>query len=175
MKGLSLWQPWGLFMFRGWKQNETRSWSTSYRGLLAIQAAKNRTAIEDANSILLEAGFKTVHRKDGTVDRLEECDSTPDATDWHFGELLCIVELVDCVPVEKVRDGLSQRERAMGNYSDGRFAWLTENCRPLKPTIPCKGAQGLFTIQPEVEIKIATQYPNLSCSAAGARRNDLFS
>jgi hypothetical protein len=40
MKALSLWQPWASLVVAGTKHWETRSWSTDYRGLLAIHATK---------------------------------------------------------------------------------------------------------------------------------------
>jgi hypothetical protein len=39
MKALTLWQPWATLIANGTKTIETRSWSTSYRGPLAIHAA----------------------------------------------------------------------------------------------------------------------------------------
>lgn len=42
MKALTLWQPWASLVALGVKTIETRSWSTSYRGPLAIHAAKKR-------------------------------------------------------------------------------------------------------------------------------------
>lgn len=39
MKALTLWQPWATLVALGVKTIETRSWSTSYRGPLAIHAA----------------------------------------------------------------------------------------------------------------------------------------
>jgi hypothetical protein len=40
MKAISLWQPWASAIALGWKKNETRHWSTDYRGPLLIHAAK---------------------------------------------------------------------------------------------------------------------------------------
>jgi hypothetical protein len=40
MKVLSLTQPWATLAAIGAKKIETRSWSTAYRGPLAIHAAK---------------------------------------------------------------------------------------------------------------------------------------
>ena len=40
MKALTLWQPWASLVALGVKTIETRSWSTTYRGPLAIHAAK---------------------------------------------------------------------------------------------------------------------------------------
>lgn len=39
MKALTLWQPWASLIALGVKSIETRAWSTSYRGPLAIHAA----------------------------------------------------------------------------------------------------------------------------------------
>ena len=124
MKAFSLWQPWAQFMALGWKLNETRSWATKYRGLLVIHAAKTRVAMGDVEDALAQQGFRVVR--------------------FDFGAFLCVVNLVDCVPVEKVRDTISARERALGDYSDGRFAWITRDCRPFEQPIPGRGAQGLF-------------------------------
>jgi hypothetical protein len=41
MKALSLWQPWATLIALKKKQIETRSWRTTYRGPLAIHAAKS--------------------------------------------------------------------------------------------------------------------------------------
>lgn len=46
MKLISLWEPWASLMAIGAKKIETRSWATSYRGWLAIHAAKRWTAAE---------------------------------------------------------------------------------------------------------------------------------
>jgi hypothetical protein len=40
VKALTLWQPWASLVALGVKSIETRSWSTSYRGPLAIHASK---------------------------------------------------------------------------------------------------------------------------------------
>lgn len=47
MKALTLWQPWASLVALGVKTIETRSWSTSYRGPLAIHAAKTTRGIDD--------------------------------------------------------------------------------------------------------------------------------
>lgn len=40
MKAITLWQPWASLLACGAKGYETRSWATSYRGQIAIHAAK---------------------------------------------------------------------------------------------------------------------------------------
>lgn len=46
MRAISLWQPWASAIALGSKRIETRSWSTSYRGPLAIHAAKSWTNVQ---------------------------------------------------------------------------------------------------------------------------------
>ena len=40
MKAITIWQPWASLLACGGKRFETRSWATSYRGPIAIHAAK---------------------------------------------------------------------------------------------------------------------------------------
>lgn len=40
-------------------------------------------------------------------------------------------------------------EKDLGDYSPGRFAWLTDNCRSVKP-FPVVGQQGLFNVDDEL-------------------------
>ncbi len=138
MKVLSLWEPWASFVALGYKMNETRSWPTKYRGELAIQAAKNRSALGDADDILEAAGFDLSDR------------TTVGGTKWPLGSILCVVDLVDCVLTEKIKGRLSRRELAMGDYSDGRFAWVFQNIRKLKQFVPIRGFQGIFNLGPDV-------------------------
>ncbi len=46
MKAITLWQPWATLVAIGAKRFETRSWSTHYRGPLAIHAAKTSRDIK---------------------------------------------------------------------------------------------------------------------------------
>ena len=40
MKAITVWQPWASLLVSGRKRYETRSWATTYRGPIAIHAAK---------------------------------------------------------------------------------------------------------------------------------------
>jgi len=117
IKALSLWQPWAEAMRRGLKRNETRSWPTSYRGWLAIHAAKRIP------------------------------DAVPCAwRDVPLGAVVCIVNLVNCVRTEALRNELSEEEESWGDYSNGRWAWCTEDLIALPSPIPLRGHQGLFDV-----------------------------
>ena len=40
LKAITIWQPWAELIIRGFKQYETRSWPTHYRGKIAIHAGQ---------------------------------------------------------------------------------------------------------------------------------------
>jgi hypothetical protein len=61
MKAISLWQPWATLVAIGAKTIETRGWSTSYRGPIAIHAAKK--LIPDFGSICHSEPFSSALEK----------------------------------------------------------------------------------------------------------------
>lgn len=146
MKVLTLWEPWASFMAHGYKKNETRGWATNYRGPLAIHAAKNRKEIYDFKFLLVEAGIiKTF------TDPVPDGFPTEDS-EWPFGKIVCVVDLIDCISTTSMCDEveLSEMEAACGNYDDDRFIWVTKDLRRIEPPIPWKGAQGLWNIPDEM-------------------------
>lgn len=131
IKAISLWQIWASAMEHGKKTIETRSWPTSYRGPLAIHAAKKPFRVRDYSP-----EFADRVRKDGLLD-----ERLP------YGAVLCIVDLVDCVPTNSIRRALSQTELMYGNYANGRWAWVTENLVRLPAAMPTRGYQGFFEFE----------------------------
>lgn len=132
MKCLSLWQPWATLMAINAKHFETRSWSTSFRGQLAIHAAKKWN--------------KELSELCGT-EHFAHALSPPGRPtyDLPFGAIVGIVDVVDCVMITKDNTP-DYPERAFGDYTPGRFMWETQLvCRFIKP-IPFNGAQGLFEV-----------------------------
>lgn len=174
MKAISLWQPWAsAWILPDLKGNETRGWSTSYRGPIAVHAAKTRQ------------GFKELEGEwpygwwGGIIDQLvPDCDGiTPDPevvalrandaiTKMPFGALIGVVHLIDCRRTEdciypqslsEVRAAtgppgmiVTPREYAFGNYGPGRFAWIANRRRTFAEPIPWKGSQGFFDVPDEV-------------------------
>ena len=89
--------------------------------------------------------------------RLDEVQATKHLTNGEFwavleaaggggnlprGAVIGTVEIVDCVPVEELVDSLDNRERLLGDYSPGRFAWVLQNPVMFKTPIPAHGKQG---------------------------------
>jgi hypothetical protein len=75
-----------------------------------------------------------------------------------YGMALCIVEVFDCVPTESISLSLTPQERELGDYTPGRFAWLTRGLRSFTRPFPVTGHQGLFKV-PDAEIERNTLLP----------------
>lgn len=149
MKGISLHQPFASLMAVGAKVNETRSWSTTYRGPLAICSARCAGEMSLRCSSWLWQYKDALGPSCGNV--LELFDELP------RGFVLCVVDLVDCLPTGMLLTttlGLSAREQELGNYEPGRFAWITTHCRRLAEPFPIKGRQGLFNLTTAEEFEV---------------------
>lgn len=137
MKAISLWQPWASLMALGWKKNETRPWLTRYRGPLLIHAAKK---IVPWPSIMIQAVFE---------------DIAFQPPDLPLGAILCKVSLVDCVKIT-FYNRPSYPEVKYGDYTSGRYQWITEDLEIFDSPIPFRGRQGIFNV-PEKIILEATK------------------
>lgn len=119
----------------GAKTIETRSWQTRYRGELLIHASLGKKG-----SVLCAQPPFNKHIRD--YNRLP------------FGAIIGSVTLQDIVPVEIL--GLSScslaeltlEEKAFGNYTKGRYAWLLSNPVKLQQPLAVKGALHLWNYVP---------------------------
>lgn len=134
---LSLWQPWATLVEIEAKINETRSWATSYRGPLAIHAAKMWT-VGEQGSICFQEPFQSTLRKHlGGIAKPR----------FPFGAILCIVDLWGCEEIDATNAPHGD-ELAFGDYTPGRFMWITRPSRLLRlpKPVPYKARQRLFRI-----------------------------
>lgn len=132
-RALSLTQPWATLMAIDAKRVETRSWSMSFRGWVAIHASKGFPQEcqwvcyqKPFAGALGAAGFNT-------------------AKDLPRGQIIAIAEIYDCRPTYHVGHEINE-ERAFGDYSHGRYAIFTRGVRRLKWPIQVKGALGLWRL-----------------------------
>lgn len=146
MKAITLWQPWASLVAVRAKRYETRSWKTSYRGPLAIHAAK-----KPISSILPLIDAYTKQLMELNLIAFSEAFALDVDADTVFGDLPlgCVVatcELGDIYPVENVYHRLYElpNESHFGDFSAGRFAWFLHNVQLVDPPIPAKGAQRLW-------------------------------
>lgn len=121
MKALTVRQPYAQFICDRAKRFETRPMPTNYRGSLIIHAGKSTEHFDLCEQPVFKRALRT------------------DASALPLGAALCIVDLVDCVPVESLK--LSSRERAFGDYTPGRFAYRLENIRSFDQPIPVEAGQ----------------------------------
>jgi len=194
MKILSLWQPHATAISLGLKTIETRSFYCNYRGPLAIHATKHSPveslALSLKEPLIYLALFKHYAPFREVIEAATVTDgNVPIPLVWprtfrHIfpaGALLCVAELVDCLPTVGTRipayleatvereDGGFRRyppvlcrypkrgtplEIALGNYAPGRFGWVLECIQPLPTPIPYSGHQGLRDLDPATEKRV---------------------
>lgn len=128
MKAFTVYQPYAYAIIAGLKLNETRPRRTHIRGRVAVHAGKldevratKNLSSNDFWALMAEIGGKT---------------------DLPRGAVVGTVEIVDCVHVEEIIHTLSERERLLGDYSPGRFAWVLRNPVAFSTPVPAKGKQG---------------------------------
>lgn len=152
MKALSLTQPWATLVAIGAKRIETRSWSTSYRGPIAIHASKgfprdcrDLCATQPFLRELTRSGLSRPELPTGAIvatARLVYVFLTGDTLNYH-----------DRSRTMRGPNGLTYemtpQEIAFGDYSPGRFAWVLSDVVALKTPVPAKGALGLWQVTPE--------------------------
>jgi hypothetical protein len=151
MRVISLWEPWASLMAANVKRNETRSWATPYRGWLAIAstASMNTTC----KQLLATPPFSDEVRK--ALGR--ESMPTPQfIASFQLGRILCIVKLERVLSTDQIQ-AVPYPESLFGDYTPGRFAWMTRDCRKLPEPIPHRGSQGLSLVDPDIEAAIWAQ------------------
>lgn len=146
MKAISLWQPWASFCVMPrpgeaapFKTFETRSWPFPPRlegERILIHAAKRWSAEQQdlyrrISRLYLDAGHLLGY-------------------DVPLGRIVGSVVVGRCRPVEAIRDAIDDVERALGDYSDGRYAveFLRQH-RFFNP-IPFPGRQKFFEVPESV-------------------------
>jgi hypothetical protein len=156
VKAITLTQPWATLVAIGAKRIETRSWRTDYRGPLAIHAAAGLGPVGGRRGLLRVTCEPHFQDALGPIygRGVMNIDAMP------RGVIVATCDLVSVVTTQLAKtpggigwagpDGriydftLTDQERAFGDYSNGRYAWLLADVRPLTEPIPAKGALGLW-------------------------------
>jgi len=149
MKAITIWQPWASLLVCGAKRFETRSWATSYRGPIAIHAAKKD--VFDALSMIpvpTAVGMKKLL-----------------GVEWKelpTGAVIATATLIGCHEIDHIIDSgrsideigcwdcdldgwiaATPQEVRFGDWTPGRYAWEFADMKQIGP-IPAKGKQGLW-------------------------------
>ena len=132
MKAFTVYQPYAFAIVAGLKGYETRPRRTNIRGRVAVHAGA--------------AGFDTAMKRRSEADKMRIAamqHESPFSENVLFrGGVIGTVEIVDCVPVEEITATLTERERLLGDYSPGRWAWVLKNPVIFPDPYPAKGKQG---------------------------------
>src|SRR5260221_14030305 len=138
MKTLSVMQPWATLIVLGAKRIETRSWSTSYRGPLAIHASgrMSREATMSLREPPIREALAAGGYQQGSGPANNPCG-------LPLGAVIAVVTLVDVqrITLEHVPP---EPERSFGDYTPGRFAWFLHDMRRLRKSVETKCALGLW-------------------------------
>jgi hypothetical protein len=122
MKALSFRQPWAELVLQGRKTMDLRTYTTQYRGRIAIHASQTVEA-ESAH----RHGFE------------------PEALD--SGALVGTVELVEVIPLDEAAYEAHREEHLAGRgYREGMFGWLLARPERLPQPIPARGRTNLFNM-----------------------------
>ena len=154
MKALTIYEPYASLIARGGKRIETRKWATSYRGPIAIHAAKHMRW-DEIQRMNFERGFRTGCEAYGIpIPVFLQCRRA-DVMAETCGRVIAVATLTDVIEVThetswKIPDelGAGPHERVFGNYYNGSYAWLLSDVRPLETPIPAKGRQRLWEWDP---------------------------
>lgn len=171
MKALTVRQPWAQLIALGVKSIETRSWSTGFRGPLAVHAGRALPPKGD-----LHIGDYTVMWNGDDTWGMARHRPTYDQSTWvrrlPLGAVVAVADLVDVVPMVEMFDTdapsvigpagdhwwhfpaderhpdyggrIIDDQVPYGDFTPGRYAWLLDNVHPIDP-VPAKGRQGLWT------------------------------
>jgi len=163
MRALTIRQPWASLIAAGVKTIETRSWSTKYRGPLAIHAGRSEAVIAAVgNRDVWDAWGATGYVDDGGVQPgplgavvatctladvvpIVDFDEMPVAPYVRTGKRLGL-RLADVFDGQTFPTDITE-QRPLGDFTPGRFAWLLTDITPCDP-VPAKGKQGLWTWDP---------------------------
>lgn len=155
MRIISLTQPSATLIAVRAKTFETRSWGTTYRGPVAIHAAKSLSPIGGVSG--LRALFDTEH----ATARALQAAEYPDADALPLGAIVAVCTIAECYHIQA--NGMlanqtliplpGEPERSFGNYTPGRYAWKLVDIQPLLQPLPYRGAQGLRTIADNAVVK----------------------
>lgn len=167
MKALSIYQPTAAAIALGAKLIETRPWKTSYRGPIAIHAAKHwniQKSIATVSSWTWCAILGPLGVRMGGKVELEDV--------LAFGAIVAVANLVDCRPTESFTVGeldilrrhpapaagfdaaetprsdytSTWSERMLGDFSPGRFGFILDDIVRLESPILVRGRQRIFNL-----------------------------
>lgn len=147
-------QPWATLVALGENTIETRSWSTRYRGALAIHSAKGFPA--DARALCDEEPYRRVLARGGYA----SADELP------RGTVIALARLDDVIAFTRTslretrarsaQGLLPEHEADFGDFSPGRFGFVLSHVQRLSTPIAAKGMLGLWDVPAALEGRLVS-------------------
>jgi len=128
VRALTICQPYAHLIVKHDKRVENRTWSTSYRGPLAIHAGKSRSWLDSY-----------------------DFDDHPDMV---FGAIVGVARLVTCRHIDRLCDGGAYAWVQTHPYTCGPWCWVLDSVVALPEPLPATGHQGLWTVPDNVAGRI---------------------
>ncbi|MHB1731900.1 MAG: ASCH domain-containing protein [Ferrimicrobium acidiphilum] len=197
IKALTLYQPWASLVALGVKTIETRSWSTEYRGRLAIYAASSIPTDVRLNVLNQRVNGHNHHYEGGYTPILNALynGGFESTSDLPLGAIVASCELIDVVPITRLgndaghteyrvvdmplfrglhllreKDEVVEDQRPYGDFTPGRYAWLLADIASTTERCPRCWESGSWTD--------ATQCPacdaKLVCDPVSANGNRML-
>jgi activating signal cointegrator 1 len=147
MRALSIGQPWATLIVRGVKPFEARTWSTSYRGEIAVHASssiKGWVREECETNALIRKALK----KAAIID----LDELP------RGAVVGTVVVADVHRAKEIESDLTLTIVALcgGDLYEDDLLWRLERPKELRTPISVKGKLNLWTLPESVVTKVAS-------------------
>jgi hypothetical protein len=149
MRALTLIRPWCWAILHAGKDVENRSWPPMERLL--------------GSRIAIHSGMKYDDGAAGAIDGLTELGSAPRNEEWPGGHIVGTVRVDGWVEsIGEVFDwqGIARSEAVKAARSPwfvGPIAWVLRDPVALAERVPCRGAQGLWTLPADVEERVRAQ------------------
>lgn len=153
MKCITLWQPWASLLFSPGefrKEFETRPRKMGFKPgeTIAIHAAitldgfRAFSQIPPADRVLIHESLLAQFQ---SVERGELWENVV-----PFGAIIGTLKVIDIVETIVIADVITDRERAFGDFRDGRVAIATAEPKAFETPIEWTGQQGVFFVPDNV-------------------------
>jgi hypothetical protein len=147
LSAITLTQPWASLIAIGAKTVETRSWTTPYRGPIAIHASREIDYDVCRSSpfaeVLTAAGIPVTELPTRSIVAVADLLEIQ-RSDWFHGRVWA--------PFAQ-----QQLDLAFGDFSPGRFGFRLRNIRRLPRPIECRGALTIWQLPHDIEAQVLAQ------------------
>lgn len=143
MRALSLKQPFAALIVAGVQRYEARSWSTPYRGRIAIHASSKRTEgwiLEEWDNV---EDVAAAYAQMGWIDKA-------DLASLPRSAVIGTVSIVEIHIVKDVWERLTDADKALvGNPFEDDYLWELQDAVAIEP-VPINGKLNLWTLPDDV-------------------------